>query len=234
MPYLTARLVADGPEGRYLQQHCGERRWAMCAWVGNLPATDDEFLWADGGVWQNASSDQQERILREEIPLALATVRAYPKAQMRVSLDNFGEELVNFGMWDFDPNEWIESHIDTVIPGVRARYLRTRQAQSRLPNVFFSTVQLWVVMASSLVIVGGVPLLWIRRRWRILGLAAILVPVVIANALITGVLSEVDSRYQSRVIWLIPLTAGLMALDVLRWGREDEVAQPGEDRTQQG
>jgi len=224
MPYLTARLVADGPEGRYLQQHCGERRWAMCAWVGNLPATDDEFLWADGGVWQNASSDQQERILREEIPLALATVRAYPRAQMRVSLDNFGEELVNFGLWDFDPNAWIASHIDTVMPGAGAHYLRTRQAQSRLPNEFFSKVQQWVVMASALAIVAGVPLLWIRRRWRVLGLAAIVVPAVIANALVTAVLSEVESRYQSRVIWLVPLTAGLMALEMLRQGREDEVA----------
>jgi len=222
LPYLTARLVADGPGRWYLQLHCGERRWAMCAWVGNLPHTDDDFLWADGGVWQSASSDAQEQILREEMPLALATVRAYPMAQMRVSLDNFGEELVNFGLWDFDSNAWIESHLDTVLPGARAKYQHTRQAQSRLPVVLFSAVQQWVVMASVLAIVGGVPLLSIRRRGRILGLVAIVVSVVIANALVTAVFSEVDSRYQSRVIWLIPLLAGLIAMDMLSWGREDE------------
>jgi len=223
LPYLTARLVADGPGRWYLQQHCGTLQWAICAWTGRLPSSDDDFLWADGGVWQSASSDEQQRMLREEMPLALATVRAYPRAQMQISLSNFGRQLVNFGLWDFDPDEWIASHIDTVLPGVGARFMQTRQAQSRLPVVFFSTVQQWVVMASALAIIGGVPLMWIRRRWRIMGLAAILVPVVIANALITGVLSEVDSRYQSRVIWLIPLTAGLIALDLLHcWRQRDE------------
>jgi hypothetical protein len=54
--------------------------------------------------------------------------------------------------------------------------LRTRQAQSRLPNEFFSTVQQWAVMASALAIVVGVPLLWNRQRRRILGLAATVVP----------------------------------------------------------
>jgi hypothetical protein len=93
-----------------------------------------------------------------------------------------------------------------------------------LPVEFFSTVQQWVVTASALVIVAGLPLLWLRRRWRILGQAAIVVPVVIANAFVTSVLSEVDSRYQSRVIWLIPLTAGLILLDLLHGGRSQRLA----------
>ena len=224
MPYLTARIVADGPGRWYLQQHCGELKWAICAWAGSLPDTDDDFLWADGGVWQSASSDAQQRMLREEMPLVLATVRAYPRAQMQRSMANFREELSNFGLWDFTPNEWMESEIDTALPGARVRYMRTRQAQGRLPVEFFSTVQQWVVTASALVIVAGLPLLWLRRRWRILGQAAIVVPVVIANAFVTSVLSEVDSRYQSRVIWLIPLTAGLILLDLLHGGRSQRLA----------
>lgn len=222
MPYLTARIVADGPGRWYLQQHCGELKWAICAWAGSLPHTDDDFLWADGGVWQSASSDAQQRMLREEMPLVLATVRAYPRAQMQVSFANFREELNNFGLWDFTPNAWMESQIDTVLPGTRARYMRTRQAQGRLPVKFFSTVQQWTVMASALAIVAGLPFLWLRRRWRLLGLAAIVVPVVVANAFVTSVLSEVDSRYQSRVIWLIPLAAGLILLDLLHCQRQND------------
>jgi hypothetical protein len=222
MPYLTARIVADGPGRWYLQQHCGELNWAICAWAGSLPHTDDDFLWADGGVWQSASSDAQQRMLREEMPLVLATVRAYPRAQMQVSFANFREELSNFGLWDFTPNEWMGSEIDTALPRARARYMRTRQAQSRLPVKFFSTVQQWTVMASALAIIAGLPFLWLRRRWRLLGLAAIVVPVVIANAFVTSVLSEVDSRYQSRVIFLIPLAAGLILLDLLHRRRQND------------
>jgi hypothetical protein len=159
-------------------------------------------------------------MLHEEMPLVAATLREYPWAQMQRSMANFWHELGNFGLWDFSPNKWMESQIDNVLPGTRARYMRTLQAQSRLPTEFFSTVQQWVVSASALAIVTGVPFLWIRRRWRIMGLTAIIVPVVIANAFVTAVLSEVDSRYQSRVIWLIPLAAGLIALDLLQRGRQ--------------
>jgi hypothetical protein len=43
------------------------------------------------------------------------------------------------------------------------------------------------------------------------------------------VFSEVDSRYQSRVIWLIPLLAGLMMLDLLacRRQRRESADLPG-------
>jgi hypothetical protein len=223
LPYLTARIVADGPGRWYLQQHCGELQWAICAWAGRLPQTDDDLLWADSGVWQSASRDAQGRMLREEMPLVLATIRAYPKAQLQRSLSNFLEELNNFGLWDFTQNEWIESQIDMVLPGTYARTMRTLQEQSRMPESFFSAVQQWVVVASALVIVACVPLLWLRRRWRLLGLVAIIVPVVIANAFVTAVLSEVDSRFQSRVIWLIPLAAGLTAMELLdRRKRRDE------------
>ena len=114
----------------------------------------------------------------------------------------------------------MKSEIDRVLPGTRTRYLRTRQAQSRLPDKFFSAVQQWVVMASALGIVAGVPFLWLRRRWRSLGLVATIVPIVIANAFVTAVLSEVDSRYQGRVIWLAPLVAAVIALDLLHRERQ--------------
>ena len=143
-------------------------------------------------------------------------MRAYPGAQLRISLANFGTELTEFGLWDFTADPWIASELDNVLPGALPRYSRTRQAQSRLPHIFFTEVQQWVVTASALAISIGIPLLWRARRWRMLGLATVLVSVVVANALITSVLSEVDSRYQARVIWLIPLLAGLMAMELLK------------------
>jgi cytochrome c oxidase subunit IV len=72
-----------------------------------------------------------------------------------------------------------------------------------------------VVTGSAVLIAIGIPMLWWWHRWQILGLIAIIVPTVVVNALITAVLSESDSRYQSRVIWLIPLTAGLILTDSL-------------------
>jgi hypothetical protein len=38
---------------------------------------------------------------------------------------------------------------------------------------------------------------------------------VVANAFVSGVLSGLNHRYQCRVIWLIPLLAGIFLLDWL-------------------
>ena len=192
MPYTMARFIADGPGRWYLQAHCGELHWAICSRVGDLPDNDDDFLWTDGGVWEGASPEQQQQMLQEELPLVLATVHAYPGAQLRVSLANFGTELSEFGLWDFTPNPWIQSELDKVLPGALPTYLRSRQAQSRLHADFFTIVQQWLVLVSALAIVFCMPFLWRWRRWRMLGLVTVLVPAVIANAFLTAVLSEVD------------------------------------------
>ena len=213
MPYLTARVVADGPGRWYLQEHCGQLNWAICTRAGNLPDNDDDFLWGDTGVWASASPAAQQQMLREEMPLVVAAVREYPKAQFQRSLANFWGEFTDFGLWDFGGSSWIDHELDKVIPGAEAKYLRTRQRQGRLPNVFFSGLQNWIVSSSAVAIAISIPLLWWRRRWQILGLIAVIVPTVVVNALITAVLSESDSRYQSRLIWLVPLTAGLIVLD---------------------
>ena len=59
------------------------------------------------------------------------------------------------------------------------------------------------------------PLVWRQLPPRLAGLAAVIFFTIIANAFVTGVLSEVDDRYQSRVIWLLPLLAGAFVLEWL-------------------
>jgi hypothetical protein len=54
---------------------------------------------------------------------------------------------------------------------------------------------------------------WRHRPARILGLGMVIISAVIMNALVTGVISGVETRYQSRVIWLLPLLACVLLLD---------------------
>jgi hypothetical protein len=51
------------------------------------------------------------------------------------------------------------------------------------------------------------------RRSRLIGLGVVIVSTVVANALVTGALSTVEERLQSRVIWLLPLLAAVLLLD---------------------
>jgi hypothetical protein len=104
---------------------------------------------------------------------------------------------------------------ETVLPGERGTYLRSRQAHGALHEGAFSAVEEGAVLISLVAIVGcGAAL---RRRWppRLAALTAIVVLAVIGNATITGALSNVEDRYQGRVVWMLPLLAGLLAL--YRW-----------------
>ena len=219
-PYLMARVIADGPGATYLQQHCAAHGrpgldWAICADAAHLPDNDDDFLWAEGGVWQSADKPTQQRLLAEEMPLVLATLRTYPRQQAARSFANFTQQLDDFGVNDFDNNDWMQQALPQVIPSAAVTYPRTLQARSVVPSEVFTTLQRWVVYACILTLAAMSPWLRRHRRYRLRGLVAIIVPTLLANAFVTAVLSSSDSRYQARVIWLIPLAAALAALDIL-------------------
>ena len=128
---------------------------------------------------------------------------------MTISGANFWQQLNTFEI-GFDPNDWMVQQFDEVLPSGKARFLQSRQAGNNLPFDFISMIQNWTVVASlALIVIFGI-LLW--RRWtpRLAGLALVIIPAVLANAFVTGVLSTVEDRYQSRVVWLIPFLAVIL------------------------
>jgi len=203
-PFLTARLIADGPGRWYLEQHCGTNAsFTLCSRVKDLPSDSDEFIWNPDGIWETTPIAAQDQILREEIPFALATLRAYPRAQISKSAENFYEQLTSFEI-GFDTNEWMLTQFDRVFPRGKERYLESGQGIGDLPFNFFSAVIEWTVLVSLALIVTFGVLLWPHREPRLVGLIVVIIPAVIANAFVTGVLSTVEDRYQSRVVWLLP------------------------------
>jgi hypothetical protein len=221
-PFLMARVLADGPGKEYLSQHCPDAKLVVCGYLNRLPSDSDDFLWDLDGIWMTASPATQEDLRREEMPLVLATVRAYPGEELRISAAHFWGQLLTFGLWDYDRNAWVEQVFDRVLPGALQRYLRTREARGEMPEELSSTVQQWTVIA-SLALIGVFAPLVLRRRARLIGLSAVVIFVIIANAFVTGVFSTVDDRYQARVVWLLPMLATLF---VLHWIENRRSPQP--------
>jgi hypothetical protein len=213
LPFLMARVIADGPGRWYLEQHCGEVTLAICDYVDDLPVDTDDFFWAADGIWQTASEQKRQRLREEEIPLVLATLRAYPRQQLSASLANFWHQLITFDLSLFHPNDWVSQMFDRVLPDERSSYLESRQAGDALPYALFTSVQNLTVIASLVLIGVSVPQMWSRRPPRLFGLAVVIVSAVIGNAFVTGILSMVENRFQSRVIWLLPFLAAVLGLD---------------------
>jgi hypothetical protein len=205
--YLMARVIDDGPAVVYLKGHCGGLQWTICRFVDRLPENDDEFLWGETGVWASATVAEKDAMRKEEMPLVMATVRAYPREQMARSWGNFVRQMGDFGMDDYDNNEWMAATVGHVMPGGGEAYARSRQARSAMPQEFFTRVQNWVVGLGVVVVLGLLP--WTWRERKLMGLVVVVGFVLVANAVVTGVLSGSDARYQSRVVWMVVVVAGV-------------------------
>jgi len=92
-----------------------------------------------------------------------------------------------------------------------------------LHEKFFTGIQEWTVRAALIALFTWGILLRASPTDRIYGLLAVIMFVVIVNASVSGILSNVEDRYQSRVIWLVPLIAGLGAIE---WFTRQTFSQP--------
>jgi hypothetical protein len=72
-----------------------------------------------------------------------------------------------------------------------------------------------VLVASSLVLIGFLVVAGLREQPRAFFAGIFVIVLVVGNAFTLGVLSGVGDRYQSRVIWLVPLLAGCFVLERL-------------------
>jgi hypothetical protein len=214
-PYVTARVLADGPARLYLQQHCAALTWEICRHVGNLPTDEQRFIWEPGNIWSSATPEERERLRAEEVPLVVATLRAYPVQQTEASLKNALHQLVFMGPAEFiDAPYFTEATLDGIAPGVYAKYRQTVQARDGMPQTFVRRAQMVFVALSALFILWRLPWLFRAGGRRLMGLAIIVLSLVPANAFVTGALSALDARYQGRVAWMVVLLA---ALTVYRW-----------------
>ncbi len=216
--YLSARLLADGTGRQYLREYCPQAGLALCDYVQHLPESPDGFLWDDDGIWQTASPEKQALILRQETAFARGVIRAYPRQQLAISGAAFWNQLHNFDI-NNTPSPWLSEAVAASLPSQTYAYEHSRQAEGTLPNELLSTIQNWTVGSALALAVILVPFIWRRRAVRIVGLAAVVFPILVANALITGVLAEVDDRYQDRVIWLLPFFAGMVVVEFINQRR---------------
>jgi len=227
-PFLTARIIADGPGRWYLDKHCGHLNWVICRHLSQVSSDPDNFLWGSDGLWPNLTEDEGNQLMQEEMPFILATLRAYPAAELKRAARSVWEQLGIFGLNDLDPSGYTLSQFPYVLPGARAAYVRSRQGRNAIPLDDITTFQFWVVAASLAIIVAFTPWLACKRPSRLLGLTLIIFAVELANAVVTSTLSMVEDRFQARVVWLIPMLAGLLILSWLQSGQSPPQKQIGQ------
>jgi O-antigen/teichoic acid export membrane protein len=210
--FMLARVIYDGPGMDTLHRECPRSDWRLCAFVDQMPATSDDFLWRDDGPVARAGG--AKRVSAEADAIIGAALRAEPGTELRAFLSNGLLQLTRFASGD-----GLTPWPTTVTPRIEhdfptreaAAYAAARQTRGML------AVPGWLqTLHAAIAILGvvgccGLLLPAMRRRHVAAGFAVAVLLALSGNAALTGGLSAPHDRYQSRIMWLPPMIAVLMA-----------------------
>ena len=258
-PFLVARVLADGPGRDYLRRSCAEGvQWTLCRFR-YLPLDDsDEILWSNKpelGVFNRATPEERLAIEKQELRFVVATIAHDPLGQLGASMKNWGEQLFTIHVDEAmkDPKVylrheyWGKSNLATMIRKLgpcTAQGGCTPRFEWKTLRAFHTGFLLLFLAALVFRLSRGDVLKRVRRlAWkepqsRAVAAGGMILAGVVANAAVCGILSGVFARYQTRVVWLVPALAVLMALAFVpqgawaRWraaivARLDQLAIPG-------
>ena len=199
--FLLARLMQDGIAKKTLDRLCPDPALKLCAVKDRLPATANDFLWGDSesfalvGGWLG-SKGEADRIIG-------ASLRLFPLEHLvsacRLSL----QQLISF-----DSGEGLESQaepwgvIEPYFPLDFPLYESARQQTGRLDMRPVNKIHRPVAAAAMLFLPVLALLAWRRGDKRELGWMALVIAALLGNAIVCGVLSNPNHRYESRVVWL--------------------------------
>jgi hypothetical protein len=220
--FLFARLHQDGLVADWMTKHCGnDASPELCALRDQLPHNSQILLW--GG----AASPFNPRINSEAGSpnswvwidrMARANRGSIQEEPIRFAANLLGagaRQFIHFRALDDEcPSKCRFRGLTRSNPVLGAQIRNSRQVQDLMPR---GAIRAVTTTGSAIGLFLLLPVLFVAFRKRdveIASLATAALAALCVNALVTGGLSDVHDRYQSRVVW-VALLAVLLAL--IRW-----------------
>lgn len=213
--FLLARMMQDGLAKRTLDRLCPDPTLKLCALKDRLPTSANDFLWSDSeafalvGGWLD-SREEANRIIAASFDL-------FPAEHVVSAVKLSVQQLIWFSTGDglesqAEPWGVIEAHLPRDFPSYEA----ARQQTGLLPLRSINDIHVPLAALAML----SLPLLlwaaWRSRRWRGAAALVLIGGALLGNAVICGVLSNPNDRYESRVVWLAVFALGLAAAEAVR------------------
>jgi hypothetical protein len=220
-PYITARLIQDGPGLRYLEKHCPDDKIATCRLYEALQWSDDPYrITATHIVFETSPRLGSFRLMR-------------PRDQKAVADDQIGFffdvlfDMPAATLGAFAKNAFIQSGwvaVDLTLPtdnviaqnaGVTGLmsgefgHGRLTGDTSWLGPLTLAHQVLYLLSLAVIIALVALP----RRvpfEMKVFAIAVLLG--ILANALVCGGISQPSTRYGARVIWLLPALATVLAI----------------------
>ena len=207
--YFMGNLVKMGIIDNYLDDNCATKHYSLCQYKDSIP---NAFLWDPAspinknGGWE-ANKDEYSTIIKD-----ILTTPKYSMSLIYESGINTLKQFSNFDAGPFltgsgalcIPTEFVKSTLGSYYPEEFSSFSGSRQSENRISFQFMNFIQ---ELAFGIFIFLYIMVLLYRKmslRYRMLIVFILLCLVV--NAWIFGTFSHASGdRYQSHVIWLLPL-----------------------------
>lgn len=228
-PFLTARLIQDGPGYDWLRDHCPDAAIATCKLWEALQWSDDPYrLTASHIVFERSkrlgsfmlmTEADQKAVAQDQVNFYMAVARDKPLA---VGVALLGNVFRQVGMVSVDMTLQNDKMVvqNRAVTGTLSGPLDHGRLTGRsgwidpLVDAHRVLYALSAAIALVMIVMRGMPA----------GLRAFAVMVllgILANAFVCAGLSQPATRYGSRVIWLVPMVATLLVICFIRAPRED-------------
>ena len=224
LAHCAVQPLVDGHVGQpVLARLCRERTLAHCAL---RPLVDDPLVAKPGQAYLWDRRSPLGAMLHRDRPGVIAEQRTIirdvlhddPGGVATLAWQGFAEQLRTVRKGVLPPyaaDMQIARILKTRLPGAYQAFAVSRQQRGALDPLKFAPD---VAVAVAVVLLLPLMLVWAvrQRRWPLLGLTGLVVATLLLNAAITGDLSGPDDRYQSRVLWLLPLLAACFVIGTQR------------------
>jgi hypothetical protein len=227
-PFLMVRLLADGPGRLYLDSVCPETAtFLVCAYRNGSFETSDQFLWSSAGVFQTLPVEQRLRLIEEEPRFVTAVAMHYPLSVLKSAVANAVEQFVL--VWpaeawidpgaSFSDPAWSGADLFQIAPFLSLCVANLGRCVPVLPEALIaSSVAITVVLsfgviAAHFVAARRAPPARKRAKRayeRAIMFAFLILVGLVVNAGICGAISGPHARYQTRVVWLAVVVAGVL------------------------
>lgn len=229
-PFITARLIEDGPGYDWLSTHCPDAAVRTCALWAALQLSDDPYrLTASHIVFETSKRLGSFRLMNEADQKAVADEQtAFFKTVLRdqpvaVTLALLHNTFIQSAKTAIDmtlPSDQVIAHNARVAGAITGPLSHGRLTSdlrwvgnvTRGQNILY--VGALAVVLTLLLLPGG-----LSKSLRAFAVAILLG--LLANAFVCGAISQPATRYGARVIWLLPMLATLMLMAASQRRAED-------------
>jgi hypothetical protein len=220
--FFLARLIDTGVIEEYLEDNCGNYNFTLCQYKNEIPRSSQLFIWGQDGPYYKTGSWSTPH---EDYNIMIRDILTTPK-YLKVVLFDFAvspfKQLINFRIGEgidcaFDENSAPIQYVLSKFPRseIKRDLLLSEQNTGKMDFREINILHYLIILASLLTIIYV--LFKKKLSDNIFMLTWVILSGLFYNAAICADLSNVLNRYQSRVIWLLPLLAIILAIETLNF-----------------